>query len=68
MCYAIAKKMVKTLDVNIGKGFVYRGFQCTMVEGHCVKAVNGEAGGCKTLAAKMPLTVTKTTCRLSLTM
>ena len=41
------------------KEFACTGFPCTIFENHCAKAANGEGEGGKTLAAKIPLNVTK---------
>ena len=53
----------QNIKCHMGKVFVCTGFQRTMVEDHCVKAAKDGGGGGKTLAAKMPLSATKRTCR-----
>ena len=47
----------------MSKEFACTGFQCTMVEDHCVNPAKGKGGGGKTLAAKVGLRVSKTICR-----
>ena len=44
------------------KEFVCTGFQCTLVEDHCMKAAKGEGERGKTLAAKILQSVTKMIC------
>ena len=65
-CVAQLSKKWQNIKCHIGKEFVCAGFQCKMVQYHCVKAAKEEGRG-KTLAAKMPLRLTKPICRRLLT-